>query len=112
VLVGLEMDEQRMSPTFIAALGSGAAIAGLAARIAGGLLLGGLFFLGLWRSARNLLEGGSVLATSALTIGRFVGLGALLFLASLRGAGPLLETTIGVMIARFLILRRLHEAAS
>jgi hypothetical protein len=33
------MDEQRMSPTFIAAFGSGVAIAGLAARIAGGILL-------------------------------------------------------------------------
>jgi hypothetical protein len=44
-------------------------------------------------------------------LGRFVLLGGLLVLASLEGALPLLVMTLGVLAARFAVLRRLLGAA-
>jgi hypothetical protein len=108
MLVGLEMDEQRMSGAFY----GGAALAGLAAHLGCGLLLGGAFFLGLWRNAQLLAAGGSPLKTSALMIGRYVVLTAILVGASLEGAGALLATAGGVMIARSFVLWRLRGVTS
>jgi len=104
MLVGLEMDEQRMSEAFY----GWTAFARLAAHLGSGLLLGGAFFLGLWRNAQILAAGGSPVKTSALMIGRYVMLTALLVVASLQGAGALLATSGGVMIARSLVLWRLR----
>ena len=84
MLVGLEMDEQRMSGSFY----GWPALAGLAAHLGSGLLLGGAFFLGLWRNAQILAAGGSPVKTSALMIGRYVLLTALLVVASLRAPAP------------------------
>ena len=103
MLVGLEMDEQCMSPTFIASL---------LAHLVSGLVLGGLYFWGLWRNAQLLAEGGSATMAAALTILRFGLFGAILTFASLQGARPLLETTVGVMAARSLMLWSLREATS
>lgn len=104
MLVSLEMDEQRMSGAF----NGWPAFVGLAAPFGSGLLLGGAFFLGLWRNAQILAAGGSPVKTSALMIGRYVMLTALLVVTSLQGAGALLATTGGVMIARSLVLWRLR----
>jgi hypothetical protein len=108
MLVGLEMDEQRMSGAFYV----WPALAGLAAYLGCGLLLGGAFFLGLWRDAQLLAVGGSPMKASALMIGRYVMLAGVLAVVSLQGAGALLATAGGVMIARSLVLRRLLVAAS
>jgi hypothetical protein len=108
MLVGLEMDEQRMSEVFH----GWPAFASLAAHLGWGLLLGGAFFLCLWRNAQLLAAGGSPVKTSALMIGRYFMLTALLVVASLQGAGALLATAGGVMIARTLILWRLRGVAS
>jgi F1F0 ATPase subunit 2 len=107
MLVGLEMDEQRMSEAFH----GWPALAGLAAHLGSGLLLGGAFFLGLWRNAQLLAAGGSPLKSSALMIGRYALLTGLLVVASLQGAGALLATFGGVMIARSLVLWRLRGVA-
>jgi F1F0 ATPase subunit 2 len=107
MLVGLEMDEQRMSGSF-----EWPAFAGLAAHLGCGLLLGGAFFLGLWRNAQLLAAGGSPVKTSALMIGRYALLTGLLVVVSLQGAGALLATFAGVMLARSLVLWRLREVAS
>ncbi len=88
------------------------AFAGLAAHLGCGLLLGGAFFLGLWRNAQLLGAGGSPLKSSALMIGRYALLTGLLVVASLEGPGALLATFGGVMIARSLILWRLRGVAS
>ena len=92
-----------MSPAFVASL---------LAHLAGGLLLGGLFFWGLWRNARLLAERGAATKAAALTILRFALFGTVLAFASLQGARPLLETTAGVMLARSFILRSLRGVTS
>jgi F1F0 ATPase subunit 2 len=107
MLVGMEMDEQRMSGSFY----GWPAFAGLAAYLGCGLLLGGAFFLGLWRNAQLLAAGGSPVRTFALMIGRYALLTGLLVVASLQGAGALLATFGGVMIARSLVLWRLRGVA-
>ena len=45
-------------------------------------------------------------------ISRFALLGGLLTLASLEGASPLLVMTLGVLIARFMVMRRVREVAT
>ena len=54
---------------------------------------------------------GALATTIALMIGRFALLGGLLTLASLEGALPLLAMALGVLIARFAVMRRVREAA-
>jgi hypothetical protein len=53
-----------------------------------------------------------MVTTIALIVGRFVLLGGGLALTSLEGALPLLLTALGVVLARFAIMRRVREAAS
>ena len=81
------------------------------AHFAVGLALGRLYFHGLWRTRaprRRRRHGGDV----ALMIARFGLLGALLTLASLEGAAPLLALTLGVLIARRAVMRGVGEARS
>ena len=88
------------------ALPAWAMLASLAAHLAAGVALGLLYFHGLWRIARNLAGGGRVTTTIALMVGRFALLGGLLTLASLEGALPLLAMALGVLVARFVVMRR------
>ncbi len=94
------------------ALPAWAAVASVAVHFAVGLALGRLYFHGLWRQTRRLVEGGATAATIALMIARFGLLGALLTLASLEGAAPLLALTLGVLIARRAVMRGVGEARS
>ena len=108
MLVRLEMDGKRMSSLSIDAL----MLLSLPAHLAAGIVLGVLYFRSLWWTARRFTGGGLATTTIALMIGRFVLLGGLLTLASLEGASPLLVMTLGVLIARFMVMRRVREVAT
>ena len=84
---------------------------GLAAHGAAGFVLGILYFRGLWWNARLFGRGGHLPVSVALMIGRFALIGGLLTLASLEGALPLLAMTLGVLIARFRVMRTIRMAA-
>jgi F1F0 ATPase subunit 2 len=83
----------------------------LTAHLAAGIVLGVIYFRSLWWNARRFAEGGRVATTVAVLIGRFVILGAVLTLASLEGALPLLLMALGVLIARSVIMREIREIA-
>ncbi|ACE99608.1 hypothetical protein IP86_17205 [Rhodopseudomonas sp. AAP120] len=91
------------------ALSAGAEVVSLVAYLGAGIVLGMLYFRGLWWSVRRFSDGGKLAATIALMIGRFVVLGGLMTLASLQGALPLLVLALGVLAARAAILRRVRE---
>ncbi len=77
----------------------------LCAYLAIGIASGTLYFWSVRCSARGFASGGALGLGIALALGRFVLLGALLLTASLRGAGPLLATAMGILIARPVMLR-------
>lgn len=83
---------------------------GFAAWFVAGIALGVAYFASIWWNARQFADGGRVTTTIALSLFRLVVLGGLLALASLQGAGPLLAMALGVVIARFGVMRRLREA--
>jgi F1F0 ATPase subunit 2 len=83
----------------------------LATHLAAGIALGILYLGSLWWNVRRFAHGDSLFTTIALMIGRFVLLGALLALASLEGALPLLVLALGVLIARSTVMRWVREAA-
>lgn len=94
MLVGLEMDAERMNiASFIV-----------------GVVAGALFFGGLWWNARLFGTGGSTRTMILVMVGRYALLGGLLTLASLQGAMPLLLMAAGVLVARFLVMRRVRVA--
>lgn len=111
MLVRLEMDEERMSIPSFDMLPAWAALFGLASHFGAGFVLGILYFRSLWWSVRRFAGRGSRVAILALMIGRFVFVGAILTLASLEGALPLLVMALGVLIARFAVMNRVREAA-
>ena len=100
-----------MSLPWFAALPAWAVLPDLLAHLAAGILLGAVYFLGVWHSARRLADGAPAMPTILLIAGRFVLLGGLLTLASLEGALPLLAAALGVLVARPLVMRRVREAA-
>ncbi|MBK6597560.1 MAG: ATP synthase subunit I [Proteobacteria bacterium] len=71
-----------------------------------GYLIGRLYFRGLWWSIHRLVNGGGAAATIAVFVLRFALLACLLVLAALQGAAVLLCIAIGILIARFVSLRR------
>jgi F1F0 ATPase subunit 2 len=81
----------------------------LAAHLVAGIAVGVIYFRSLWWNARRFTMGGHVATTIAMMIGRFVILGVVLTLASLEGALPLLLMALGVLIARFVVVRRIGE---
>jgi F1F0 ATPase subunit 2 len=93
------------------ALPAWAEVISLVAHLGAGVVLGILYFRGLWWSVRRFSDGGNLVATIALMIGRFVLLGGLMTLASLEGALPLLVLTLGVLAARAVVIRRVREVA-
>jgi hypothetical protein len=104
------MDEERMSFPSYYALPAWAMLLGLGAHLAVGIIAGGLYFHALWRSTRGIASGSGATTVIALSIGRFLLLGGLLFLASREGALPLLILALGVLVARFFVMRRVREA--
>ena len=111
MLVGLEMDAERMTSLYFNGLPPWAMALSLAAHLAAGVILGILYFRSLWWNARRFTAGSRVAITIAVTIGRFVILGLLLTLASLEGALPLLLMTLGILIARSFVMRNIREIA-
>jgi len=105
------MDENRMTGFAFAHLPLWSAALSLVLHLAGGLLLGMLYFRGVWWNARRFAAGGRVAATIALSLGRFAVLGGCLTLASLEGPLPLLVMALGVLIARPLVVRHVEAAA-
>jgi len=78
--------------------------------LAVGIAAGAAYFFIIWWSAGQFAGGGRITLTLALALIRLLVLGGLLMFASFRGAGPLLATALGVVIARFVVMRRLREA--
>jgi F1F0 ATPase subunit 2 len=105
------MDEQHMSILSFDSLPAWALLLSLAAHLAAGIVLGVLFFRSLWWNVCRFTRGGRATTTGALMIGRFALLGGLFMLTSLEGALPLVMLTVGVLIARSAIMRRVREAA-
>jgi F1F0 ATPase subunit 2 len=112
MLVRLEMDRERMSLLAFNTLAGWAALLGLATHLAAGTALGILYFCGLWWNVRELTGDGRLMTTIVLMIGRFILLGGLLVLASLEGALPLLAMALGVLMGRFIVMRRTAETAA
>lgn len=110
MLVRLEMDAERMNIPSFDMLPVWAQAVSLTTNLGTGLGLGILYFRSLWWSACRFAGRGKLAATIALTIGRFVFIGSVLTLASLEGALPLLTMTLGVLIARFAVMKRVQEA--
>jgi F1F0 ATPase subunit 2 len=108
MLVRLEMDEERMSFLSFDDPPAWAMLRSLPADLAAGIVLGGLYFRGLWWNACWFTGGGRATMTIALMLGRFALLGGLLTLASLEGALPLLVMALGVLIARSAVIRRVR----
>ena len=82
----------------------------LAAWLAGGVALGICYFQALRWNAALFARGGRAITAIACTLGRFAVLGAALALASLHGAAPLLASAVGVLLGRFLVMRRARAA--
>jgi F1F0 ATPase subunit 2 len=105
LLVGLEMDEDRMSLHWFHGLLSWVLLPVLAAHLLGGIGLGVLYFRGLRWNTRQFVDGARIAAVVALMFGRFALLAAVLWAVSLEGAMPLLAAALGLFIARGLAIR-------
>jgi F1F0 ATPase subunit 2 len=82
----------------------------LGAGFSAGALLGLLYFHGLWWQSR-LLAGGRAGKALLLTAGRLMLLGSALTLAGRAGALPLLAMTLGILVARKAVIRRVGGIA-
>jgi len=111
MLVGVEMDEKRMTPFLFNGLPIWAVVLSLAAHFAAGAALGVLYFRCLWWNVRQLTGGGRAATVFILAVGRFILLAALLTLASRKGAPPLLAVALGLFAARYMIMRGFRESA-
>ncbi len=78
----------------------------LGAHAVAGVALGWLYFSAIWWNARHFAARGQVAAIGGLAVARFAVLGAVLAWVSRQGAPPLLATTLGVLVARAVLLRR------
>ena len=74
-----------------------------------GLLLGWVFFGGLWWTTRRMLGGGGLPLLLACHVGRFVLLAGGLVWAARLGAWPLLTMAAGITLARVATLRRIRR---
>lgn len=83
----------------------------LAACLIAGTGFGAVYFRTLWWTTRRFGADGRVTTTIALMAARFVVLGGVLFLASLAGAAPLLTMALGILVARFAVVRRVRATA-
>lgn len=112
MLVCLEVDKKRMTVPSFDALPAWTEVIRLVTYLGAGIVLGILYFRGLWWSVRRFFDGGRLVATIALMIGRFILLGGLMTLASLEGALPLLVLALGVLAARAAIVSRVRGVTS
>ncbi len=84
----------------------------LAIWVAGGGIIGLVYFRTVRRSAVLLLSGrrGGPWLGLALVLLRLTGLGAVLVIAAMQGAGPLLAASLGLLIGRFAVMRTYRGA--
>jgi len=76
--------------------------------LAGGVLIGLIYFRMVRHSADLMLSrrrGGPWFGV-ALVLLRMAGLGGVLVIAAMQGAGPLLAAVLGLLIGRFAMMRR------
>jgi F1F0 ATPase subunit 2 len=111
MLVGMEMDAERMSNLIFAHLPLWAMGVSLAIHLAIGLGCGVLYFQSLWWNAQRLIGNGGLASTVAISAGRLLLMGAVLLLIVREGAPPLLATAVGIMIARPIVTRRARREA-
>jgi hypothetical protein len=80
----------------------------LALWLAGGVLIGIVYLRLVRHSADLILSGrrGGPLFGVALVLVRLAGLGGVLVIAAMQGAGPLLAAALGLLIGRFAMMRR------
>lgn len=73
-----------------------------------GLVLGLIYFALVRRSADLILSArrGGPLLGLGLTLARLAGLGGVLIVAAMQGAGPLLVAALGVLIGRVAVMQR------
>lgn len=88
------------------------ALLGLAAYAGAGLLLGIAYFGSLLWSTRRFATAGRMTAPVALMACRFLVLAAVLALASIEGAWPLMAMALGLLVGRSMVMRRVRMAAS
>ncbi|MDR3474825.1 MAG: ATP synthase subunit I [Devosia sp.] len=80
----------------------------LLANLALGAVLGALYFRNLWHSTQAFAGRGTAFAIVAAALARFVLLGAALVLVSREGALPLLCAMLGILAARFAVIRKVR----
>lgn len=80
----------------------------LALWLAGGVLIGLIYFRMVRHSADLMLSGwrGGPLFGVSLVLLRMAGLGGVLIIAAMQGAAPLIVATLGLLIGRFAMMRR------
>lgn len=83
----------------------------LALHLASGAAIGALYFGSLWWNTRLFERAGRLRTLLASMAARFTLLGGVLVAVSLEGAMPLLATTLGVLLARAAVLRRMRMTA-
>jgi F1F0 ATPase subunit 2 len=76
-----------------------------------GICLGLLYFGGLWWNVHLLAKPGRMRVALAVMAARFAMLGGALALAAWQGAQPLLGMAAGILVARFLVMHQVREAA-
>lgn len=77
-----------------------------------GLIVGGVYFTAMWWSAELFASGGRVPLAITLVTGRFALIVTVLGLIATRGGAlPLLITALGVVVARFVAVRRIRALA-
>ncbi len=84
----------------------------MGAHFVAGLLVGVAYFRALWWNAQLFAAGGRVSASIAVMAGRFALLGGVLVLAGREGALPLLLLALGVLTARFAVMRHVRRAVA
>lgn len=76
--------------------------------LGGGVVIGLAYFRMVRHSADLMLSGrrGGPLFGVALVVVRMAGLGGVLIIAAMQGAGPLLAAALGLLLGRFATMRR------
>lgn len=76
--------------------------------LASGFGIGLIYFRMVRHSADLMLSGrrGGPVVGLALVLVRMAGLGGVLIIAAMQGSGPLLAATLGLLIGRYVLMRR------
>ncbi len=84
----------------------------LAVWLAGGVVIGLIYFRMVRHSADLMLSGrrGGPWFGLVLVLLRMAGLGGVLVIAAMQGAGPLLATSLGLLIGRLAVMRAARKA--